>query len=75
MDLYYLVIEEYSGFKYPIRESLSSSLEEVEKYLTKFKVELYKNVEIKTTSISIDDLICILMKEHDYLWHSFISKD
>lgn len=65
MNFYYLVVEQYDGFRYPVRNSFSNTENDVQKYLENFKKDLYKSIEIKNVSATIEDIIVSLVRENN----------
>lgn len=62
MNFYYLVCEQGDGFKFIAPGALFSSLKEAQEFRDRYRIALYKSVEIKSTSISIENIIIALLK-------------
>jgi hypothetical protein len=62
MNFYYLVCEQEDGFKFIVPGTLFSSLKEAQEYYNGYRTDLYKSVEIKTTSVPLENLITALVK-------------
>jgi len=61
MNFYFLVLEQSDGFKFPVRGTLCSSLDEIKTTYNSYKKELYESVQIKEVSISVEEVLTLLV--------------